>query len=152
MNLRVAKRADRFPRPDQYVVRLLMETKGIRGQRESCASVSKDGEVSTAMVSFPVASLFYPRDRMSLDIERHLHNLAFPVCQSDKACAAFSPMGEQNPTLAAAEGQGDEDDNGMVCYKGGLAIQQNHQMCDVTSRSLWLFFSPFPFGVLPQTK
>ena len=23
----------------------------------------------------------------------------------------------------------------MVCYKGGLAIQQNHQMCDVTSRS-----------------
>jgi len=24
----------------------------------------------------------------------------------------------------------------MVCYKGGLAIQQNHQMCDVTNRKI----------------
>ncbi len=58
------------------------------------------------------------------------------VCETNKACASFSPLGVENPSLRTdspdSEDQDDET-NGMVCYKGGLAIQQNHQMCDVTS-------------------
>ncbi|WVR04242.1 hypothetical protein IAU60_001242 [Kwoniella sp. DSM 27419] len=58
------------------------------------------------------------------------------VCKTDKACAAFQP---RNPT----DGEGlfhptasDNDENDMVCYKGGLAVERNFQMCDVTNRKI----------------
>jgi hypothetical protein len=59
------------------------------------------------------------------------------VCKSDKVCAAFKPRTPiddgSDPRLPG--GDGDEDINDMVCYKGGLAVQHNFQMCDVTSES-----------------
>lgn len=33
----------------------------------------------------------------------------------------------------SGSGEDGDEDNDMVCYKGGLAIEQNFQMCDVTS-------------------
>jgi hypothetical protein len=55
----------------------------------------------------------------------------FPVCQSDNSCKAFPLRGIPN-TVDFDEG--DEDDlEGMVCYKGGETVFNNHQFCDVTS-------------------
>lgn len=41
------------------------------------------------------------------------------VCQTDMACNALMPTGD-----------------GGVCYKGGIAVKQNFQMCDVTNRKI----------------
>ncbi|KAL2001548.1 hypothetical protein VTN02DRAFT_1598 [Thermoascus thermophilus] len=41
------------------------------------------------------------------------------VCQTDDACNAMMP-----------------DREGGVCYKQGLVVKQNHQMCDVTNRKI----------------
>ncbi|WVQ75296.1 hypothetical protein IAR50_004912 [Cryptococcus sp. DSM 104548] len=49
------------------------------------------------------------------------------VCKNDGACAGFLPRSD------GAE-DGDEDD--IVCYKGGLAVRENFQMCDVTNRKI----------------
>lgn len=55
------------------------------------------------------------------------------VCENDKACAAFQP---RFPGDDVDRGSDDEErESNMVCYKGGLAVQQNYQMCDVTSES-----------------
>jgi hypothetical protein len=55
--------------------------------------------------------------------------LTFPVCKNDDACAAFQTR------LPGNDGTGNQgnETNDMVCYKGGLAIERNWQMCDVTS-------------------
>ncbi|KAJ9115056.1 hypothetical protein QFC22_005384 [Naganishia vaughanmartiniae] len=62
------------------------------------------------------------------------------VCQEDKVCKAFKP---RYPSYQAAslskqetEEEDDDDTGNMVCYKGGLAVQQNYQMCDVTNRKI----------------
>ena len=49
------------------------------------------------------------------------------VCETDEACANF-PLPGGDPSLSGA----DESLN-MTCYKGGDAVFNNHQMCDVTS-------------------
>ncbi|KAI0749625.1 hypothetical protein C8Q80DRAFT_1100288 [Daedaleopsis nitida] len=50
------------------------------------------------------------------------------VCQSDDACVGFPLQGQ--PT-------GDDDRAGnMTCYKGGVTVFNNHQMCDVTNRKI----------------
>lgn len=41
------------------------------------------------------------------------------VCQTDNACNAMMPEGE-----------------GGVCYKQGVTVKENHQMCDVTNRKI----------------
>jgi hypothetical protein len=58
------------------------------------------------------------------------------ACEEDKVCKAFKP---RYPSIQEATNRNDdeEDDTGnMVCYKGGLAVQQNYQMCDVTNRKI----------------
>ncbi len=56
------------------------------------------------------------------------------VCKTDKACKPFKP---RTPVDDGRGGQlpddGDEQDD-MVCYKGGIAVEHNYQMCDVTSK------------------
>ncbi|OWT38782.1 ATP-dependent permease [Cryptococcus neoformans Bt1] len=52
------------------------------------------------------------------------------VCKKDRACAAFRPR-----SVDVKETDEDEE-NEMVCYKRGLAVQQNFQMCDVTNRKI----------------
>lgn len=93
----------------------------------SCASAPTDGAVSTAMVSLYV--------RLFLTL----------VCKNDKACKGFKL---RNPVDDMVFGKdkhkdkdGDDDDDDdeipdMVCYQGGVAIERNFQMCDVTNRKI----------------
>jgi hypothetical protein len=56
------------------------------------------------------------------------------VCENDKACAAFQPRFPGDETSNdGIDNDDDQRESDMVCYKGGLAVQQNYQMCDVTS-------------------
>jgi hypothetical protein len=57
------------------------------------------------------------------------------VCENDKACASFQPRfpGEDSNKGDGNAGNNDQHESDMVCYKGGLAVEQNYQMCDVTS-------------------
>lgn len=60
------------------------------------------------------------------------------VCKDDRACAAFRPRSAD--AREAKEEEEEEEENEMVCYKGGLAVEQNFQMCDVTSNPTPLSF------------
>ena len=51
------------------------------------------------------------------------------VCKNDQACGGFRPS-----TRPGDGSQGDQDESDMTCYKGGLAVEENFQMCDVTSK------------------
>lgn len=53
------------------------------------------------------------------------------VCKNDDACAGFRPRRRPNDGS-----DGEQDENDMVCYKGGIAVEENFQMCDVTSESV----------------
>ncbi|KAL7420171.1 FAD-dependent urate hydroxylase [Cryptotrichosporon argae] len=50
------------------------------------------------------------------------------VCKTNAACAGFKT---RNP-----DGGDVDDGDDMVCYTGGLAVEQNYQMCDVTNRKI----------------
>ena len=52
------------------------------------------------------------------------------VCQTDAACLGF-PVGSTDFRVNADSGL----DPNMTCYKGGETVNQNFQMCDVTSMS-----------------
>ena len=41
------------------------------------------------------------------------------VCKRDDACNAFMP-----------------ESDGGICYRGGVVVKQNHQMCDITNRKI----------------
>lgn len=65
------------------------------------------------------------------------------VCENDSACASFAPRFPDDDLPPGRGGKDGEDGEGegkgvdnMVCYKGGLAVEQNYQMCDVTSMLL----------------
>ncbi|KAK4996086.1 FAD-dependent urate hydroxylase [Elasticomyces elasticus] len=47
------------------------------------------------------------------------------VCKSDNACSAFLGIPEEDKGNGAA-----------VCYREGLVIKQNYQMCDITNRKI----------------
>ena len=52
------------------------------------------------------------------------------MCKNDQACSGF----RTRIPGSGSSGDGTEDEtDDMVCYKGGLAVEQNFQMCDVTS-------------------
>ncbi|WVQ97528.1 hypothetical protein IAU59_004642 [Kwoniella sp. CBS 9459] len=55
------------------------------------------------------------------------------VCKNDKACSSFQP---RYPGDDDGSGSDDGEENDMVCYKGGLAVERNFQMCDVTNRKI----------------
>ncbi|WWC67467.1 uncharacterized protein I206_101375 [Kwoniella pini CBS 10737] len=55
------------------------------------------------------------------------------VCKTDKACSAFQ---YKSPSSDESEDPNGDEENDMVCYKGGLAVQRNFQMCDVTNRKI----------------
>jgi hypothetical protein len=58
------------------------------------------------------------------------------VCETDDACANFPLRGGPDGELLTAKTIGDDTDApvaNMTCYKDGLTVQQNFQMCDVTS-------------------
>lgn len=95
-----------------------MEMNGILDQMASYVTVRMDGEGSIAMVGLARFS--------------NLAVLTRLVCKNDDACAAFQT---RFPGDDGTGNQGNET-NDMVCYKGGLAIERNWQMCDVTSELL----------------
>lgn len=41
------------------------------------------------------------------------------VCETDNACDALMPEGKDG-----------------ICYKEGIVVKENHQMCDVTNRKI----------------
>ncbi|KAK9241302.1 hypothetical protein V1525DRAFT_392717 [Lipomyces kononenkoae] len=75
--------------------------------------------------SAPVCgSLAGGRDRMprtghSCECDDGWEGLNCNVCTNDDACNAFMP-----------------DGTGGACYKGGMAVKQNHQICNVTNRKI----------------
>ncbi|KAG8685651.1 ABC transporter G member 24, partial [Ceratobasidium sp. 394] len=61
------------------------------------------------------------------------------VCETDDACANFPLRGGPDGELLTPKLVGDEPDvpvANMTCYKDGLTVQQNFQMCDVTNRKI----------------
>lgn len=52
------------------------------------------------------------------------------VCKTDDACIGFPLAGG----ISSLDGEPIEAAN-MTCYKGGETVFNNHQMCDVTSKS-----------------
>lgn len=61
------------------------------------------------------------------------------VCQTDKACAPLKTRWMDDgggDGQSGKNGDDGEDDSGLICYKGGLAVEQNYQMCDVTNRKI----------------
>lgn len=58
------------------------------------------------------------------------------VCEEDKVCKAFKPRYSSIQEATNSDDDEDDDMSNMVCYKGGLAVQQNYQMCDVTNRKI----------------
>lgn len=51
--------------------------------------------------------------------------LFLAVCKTDDACVGFP--------LAGKPVEDGEEINNMTCYKGGVTVFENHQMCAVTS-------------------
>ena len=47
------------------------------------------------------------------------------VCKTDDACVGFP--------LAGKPVEDGEEINNMTCYKGGVTVFENHQICAVTS-------------------
>lgn len=60
-----------------------------------------------------------PRQDKYCDCKDGWEGINCNVCKSDDACNAMMPEGE-----------------GGVCYTQGLAVKENHQMCDVTNRKI----------------
>ncbi|KAK9315825.1 hypothetical protein V1524DRAFT_446740 [Lipomyces starkeyi] len=85
--------------------------------------------------SVPVCgSLARGRDRMprtghSCECDDGWEGLNCNVCMNDDACNAFMP-----------------DGTGGACYKGGMAVKENFQMCNVTNRKILDILG----GKLPQ--
>ncbi|KUL87957.1 hypothetical protein ZTR_03868 [Talaromyces verruculosus] len=60
-----------------------------------------------------------PRQDKYCDCKDGWEGINCNVCKTDDACNAMMPEGE-----------------GGVCYTQGLAVKENHQMCDVTNRKI----------------
>jgi hypothetical protein len=58
------------------------------------------------------------------------------VCETDAACANFPLRGGPDGELLARIADTDVDVPvaNMTCYKGGVTVEENFQMCDVTSK------------------
>lgn len=69
------------------------------------------------------------------------------VCEKDEACNALRPRTYYGDGGSDAGDGNDGDEDRMVCYKGGVAVQQNYQMCDVTNRKI---IDTIPDGKKPQ--
>ncbi|WWC58962.1 uncharacterized protein I303_101507 [Kwoniella dejecticola CBS 10117] len=79
----------------------------------------------------------YPRPEGELcDCKKGWGGINCNVCKTDKACSAFRPRNPPSDGLENPDGQGEDEEDDMVCYKGGLAVQRNFQMCDVTNRKI----------------
>jgi hypothetical protein len=61
------------------------------------------------------------------------HDADHAVCKNDQACADFPTRYPGDPDQAPGGNSNGNGTDDMVCYKGGLAIERNFQMCDVTS-------------------
>jgi len=61
----------------------------------------------------------YPREGNRCSCSDGWSGINCNVCESNSACSALMPEGIDG-----------------VCYKGGLAVKENHQMCNVTNRKI----------------
>ena len=60
-----------------------------------------------------------PREGGQCECEEGWEGINCNVCKSDQACNALMP-----------------EDTGGVCYKDGVVVKENHQMCDITNRKI----------------
>ena len=60
-----------------------------------------------------------PRKGAYCDCSEGWEGINCNVCKTDDACNALTPEGE-----------------GGICYKQGLVVKENYQMCDVTNRKI----------------
>ncbi|CAG7855102.1 ABC transporter G family member ARB_01379 {ECO:0000305} Short=ABC transporter ARB_01379 {ECO:0000305}; Flags: Precursor [Serendipita indica DSM 11827] len=56
------------------------------------------------------------------------------VCQTDDACSNFPIAGMEH--LMQATDQSDAPVKNMTCYKGGVNVRNQHQMCNVTNKNI----------------
>lgn len=79
----------------------------------------------------------YPRkEGERCDCEPGWAGINCNVCEEDKVCKAFKPRYPSVQEATNRDSTEEDDTDNMVCYKGGLAVQQNYQMCDVTNRKI----------------
>ena len=62
-----------------------------------------------------------PSDQRTCDCEEGWEGINCNVCTSNKACGAMMPPGQED---------------GAVCFREGLVVHENYQMCDVTNRKI----------------
>ena len=67
----------------------------------------------------------------------YVNRRVFLVCKSDRSCKAFPLRGQ--PDTAFSDEEDEDDLDGMICYKGGETVFNNHQFCDVTSEPAYDF-------------
>ena len=71
---------------------------------------------------------------MQRSVGRIAMALIAAVCETDDACKPLVPEDGLGRSLGGS-GDDDEPSSPAVCYKGGFAVKEIHQMCDVTSLS-----------------
>ena len=69
---------------------------------------------------------------MQRSVGRIAMALIAAVCETDDACKPLVPEDGLGRSLGGS-GDDDEPSSPAVCYKGGFAVKEIHQMCDVTS-------------------
>lgn len=106
-----------------------MEMRDTHDQLASFVSVKTAGEESTVTVRSLQASRLGGLMPMVDTI------LTLTVCKTDKSCKPFKPRTPVDDGRGGQSPEDGEDQDDMVCYKGGIAVEHNYQMCDVTSMS-----------------
>ena len=84
--------------------------------------------VNAAMAGLGLTAMVGPPNVPSLS---NHYTYTSSVCETDLACSGF-------PILGLPDLPDDDDglERNMTCYRGGVPVFSNHQMCDVTSTLL----------------
>lgn len=123
----------RYPRPDGELCNCKDGWGGINCNGESTGVLGNDSRwrlsvAASSAETLSTGGIWYHVSHVRWWI------LTRPVCKDDRACKGFKL---RNPVSGMVDGDDDDDDEiPLVCYKGGVAIEQNFQMCDVTNRKI----------------
>lgn len=115
------------------MVRFLMAKNDIL-ERARNRSVKTGGPDLRAMVSDNTQQSY--RDVPPVDLLEE----STTVCQTNEACKALVPDDGDSPIRPSFVGimaDKEKEQDTAICYTGGFAVKQVHQMCDVTSMSNW---------------
>ena len=85
----------------------------------TCPTGFSGQDCSEPLCGSPAQKVRPPREGDNCECAEGWEGINCNVCQTDQACNALMP-----------------EDQGGVCYKGGVVLKQNHQMCNVTNRKV----------------